>query len=403
MDDVVVNDVVGCLSVELSVPLEVLVSGVEYQLAPTVVDVDAEVVDLVLVTFAEAEVFVQTVFVARRDGVGQEEVELAQLNGEGSGGLAVALRCRYRVKSRCVNGDERRGLAIAPQIVRHRCDGIQRGGVCLAEVFRERFNDQSRVNDVQFQMDDTVAAELTLQLVGRGEVAFRNVDGLIGRNVESVSAELFTLADGLREGDVITRMDGQMQRDGGVAAVDGLQVLYIIASSRIYGVVPFVSVTTFIRKLCLRAVPNGQMQGYDGVATVAARQRLRVGAGSIVGDIVPYVRVAGLLRDGGALRMPYGQVQRDDGVATIVVRQRECRRVGGGRVCVSVNPREAVAGLSRVNRCAGLMDGQTHRDGGVATRRILQVRDLRARRSEYVVVPSNRQFVAANGAVNRDG
>ena len=88
-------------------------------------------------------------------------------------------------------------------------------------------------------------------------------------------------------------MDGQVQRDGTVAAMDGLEVLHIVAALGVSLSVPGVTVASGFGELLSNSVVDGQMQRYGAVATVDGLEVLYIVAALGVCLIVPSVSVTG--------------------------------------------------------------------------------------------------------------
>ena len=99
-DHIIIDVVVVDLAVHLAVPAEILAGGVIDDLAPSVVDADVEhrVADVVVVSLRDAELVVDAVAVGR-EGVREQNLMLAGMDGVGSRNLAGTLRCRDRVSS----------------------------------------------------------------------------------------------------------------------------------------------------------------------------------------------------------------------------------------------------------------------------------------------------------------
>ena len=96
-DNIVVNNIEVNLALVFPVPSEILVVGHEHDFTPSVDDDDGEVGDESLVILVQIEIVVQAVGIAGRDGVRQVDEEIARLDGDADGGLAVSIRGRYNV------------------------------------------------------------------------------------------------------------------------------------------------------------------------------------------------------------------------------------------------------------------------------------------------------------------
>ena len=77
----IVDENLSRMRIADTIPLKVLVIGMIDQLTPTGVNINLKVLNHRFVLVVDAEVVVQSVAIARCDGIGQVDVELAIIDG----------------------------------------------------------------------------------------------------------------------------------------------------------------------------------------------------------------------------------------------------------------------------------------------------------------------------------
>ena len=159
-------------------------------------------------------------------------------------------------------------------------------------------------------------------------------------------------------------VDGQVQRDGTVGAMDVLKGLDIVAARGVGLLIPSVGLAGRGHKLVGGGVIDGQVQSIDLRTAVGVIVRVGVVAAGGVGLTVtgrPGVGLHSGDGGGGIHRMVDGEVQRHGAVAACGVGQREGRLVGAFSVGLTVDPREGLASLLLVNALGDMVDGQVQR------------------------------------------
>ena len=146
-------------------------------------------------------------------------------------------------------------------------------------------------------------------------------------------------------------------------------------------VYPRVAVAGVNRGDARGAVADGQVQGHEAVAARGVGQvPSRRGGACRVGDTVyPRVAVASVDRGDARGAVADCQVQRYEAVAARGVGQVPGRRGGACRVGHTVDPCVAVAGVNHGDARGAVAYRQVQRHKAVASRRIGQVPDRRAR------------------------
>ena len=87
-----------------------------------------------------------------------------------------------------------------------------------------------------------------------------------------------------------------MQGDDGVAALNGGELLRVVAAFVVGLLIPLVAFAGLVRPFGFEHIVDGEMQGDDGVAALNGGKLLRVVARSIVCGAIPLVAFAGLMR-----------------------------------------------------------------------------------------------------------
>ena len=179
-----------------------------------------------------------------------------------------------------------------------------------------------------------------------------------------------SLTDGAILLDEGSRINRQVERYDGVAAVQGREGRPVVASRVIDLVVPAIglALADFGRDVGSEGRIDGSDQLVDGVATEDGLQAIHIGAGSRNRAAVPFVRH--ILAEGDGIRIEvYGilnEVEVSDGVAA-VLRFESPFVVTLRRVLLTVpGVALAVTDIRRVVRCVGRIDGQRQLVNGVA-------------------------------------
>ena len=94
------------------------------------------------------------------------------------------------------------------------------------------------------------------------------------------------------EGYLIRIMDGEMQRDGTVAAMNGLEVFGVVAGLCISSIRPSVGDTGGVPESVSGGRIDGQMQGDGAVTPIDILEYLGIIASLIVDGVVPLIAVA---------------------------------------------------------------------------------------------------------------
>ena len=226
----------------------------------------------------DAEVVVQSVAIARCDGIGQVDVELAVLNGVPRGHRTVVLGGRHRIGAWVAHRDGLAGLACVPKVVRHIGLHTQFGRVLITEISSQRHNGNGSIHHCQMQGYGTVAAVLTLQELRY--IHIRNSEGLDCCHIESMQIIGRTLTYNIFKINFINRMYRQLQGHNAVAAVGSIYPLEGMHAHRtqlLCGKVKAIGLirkmlAAFIRKHGVGGRDHRQHQGHRTVATVHALQ-----------------------------------------------------------------------------------------------------------------------------------
>ena len=302
------------------------------------------------------------------------------------------------------------------------------------------------MRDGEVQGDNTVAAVLASAFNGVGRIHFGRF-----RIFDPVPSEGLEGGDG---GVAVSRMeDRKLQRDRGVATVDGLEMLYMVtghivdrvvpdellagrvaphgggvvvddevhgdhgvaavlgseglpefAGLRVGDAVPGEAVAAGGVKLAVDGVVDGEVQGDHRIAAVDVRQRLGIVAGLRVGGVVPRVGVAvGGGEFGGGVVVDR-EVERHGRVAT--VNGLEQLRIVARMVIDGVVPLIAVASFRRIGGVGTRIEGEVQRDRGVATMNTLEMLDIITRHIIYRIVPNEtvaRRLAPSGGGIIVEG
>ena len=175
IDDIVVDIVAIHLAVHLAVPAETFVGGGEHHVAPTVNhrDLESVVVDLVQQSFWNAEVVVDAVAVGR-EGVRENDLALARVDGDLRLHRALALGGRHAIGALVKHGDGLRGFACAPKVVLQRGHHLQHRTALIAEAGGVVDDVDGRVDKAQVEGIHLLAAVLVQ--MGEGVSARFTVD-----------------------------------------------------------------------------------------------------------------------------------------------------------------------------------------------------------------------------------
>ena len=178
--------------------------------------------------------------------------------------------------------------------------------------------------------------------------------------VETKAGIMFFSADHVIVCDIAAVVDGQMQSYGAVAAMDGLEVLHLVAARRVVLVVPGVAVTSCLAEFGRGGIVDGQVQRHGAVATMDGLEVLNLVTACRVVFVVPGVAVASGCTELGSGGLVDGQIQGYSAVAA--VGSNECLSVGTGCAVSGAVPSVVDAGL--VGESVGLdffhMDGEGH-------------------------------------------
>ena len=204
-------------------------------------------------------------------------------------------------------------------------------------------------------------------------VGGRQVGGVVAFLADflAIEYESAVLTDGLVEFRLENGQDRQMERGGAVAAIDGLsfarqrllagfQEKFVEAVVRV-----FTADAHLVVQLHVGGLVDGQVHRDNAVAVLRGGEALGVIAGFGVGLAVPFVFHASGNLDFLLVSGIDGQVQRDDAVAAVDV--RELLRVVAGLDVHYLVPCVGFAGRGVKFGRAGRVDGQRQRHDTVAT------------------------------------
>ena len=200
-----------------------------------------------------------------------------------------------------------------------------------------------------------------------------------------------SLTDGAILLDEGSRINRQVERHDGVAAVQGREGRPVVARRVIDLVVPAIglALADLGRDVGSKGRIDGSDQLVDGVATEDGLQAIHIGAGSRDRAAVPFVRH--ILAEGDGIRIEvYGilnEVEVSDGIAAVLRLEGSIvvtlRRVELTVPCVALT----VADLRRVVRCVGRIDAERELVDTVAAVDGQETVVVRACRLQHAIAP----------------